>query len=1098
MKLRRSVTHCMLALGTLACSSMIFANASNQGYYRAPALHDQTLVFTAEGDLWTTELSQNNNQTKASRLTSLAAEEMDATISKDGKWVAYTANYEGATEVYVMPIQGGVAKRVSFENSRVRLQGWTASGEVLYSTDNAFGPANFWVLKTVNPQTLNITNLPLADAVEGTIDDKGEYVYFTQFGLQVSGDNVKVYRGGAKGEIWRYKLGSKKEAQQLTATHQGSVKQPMLWNNRVYFVSDQSGNDNIWSMTVDGKDVKQHTQYTDWQVRDAQLNHDRIVFQQGADIKLLNLDNLLESTLDIELTSDFAHRREQWVNDPMDYATSTVFAPQGDNVVITARSHVAIASNDGRRLVQINSPADSRVRDALLSDDGKWVYGISDASGEQEIWQYPADGSAGAKQLTKDGNTLRTSLSLSPNGRYLVHDDYMGNVWLLDLTRNDNQKIIKNGEGLGPYQDINWSGDSQFIALTKAEVGKQRPQIVLYSINDSKAQTVTTDKYESFSPSFSPDGKWLYFLSNREFKANPGSPWGDRNMGPIFDKRTQIFALALNAKASFPFAKPTELTINKDVKKADEKDSDSVNKIKVDWDGLNQRLWQVPVDAGNYNSLTVAKDKLYLLDSNQQSSELKLVKFEPISPKVESFSEDVGQYSLSKDGSKLMLRKKSDPKNIMIVAAGDKLPSDISQAKVSTNQWQLSISPPQEWQQIFEDAWLMHRDSFFDPKMRGVDWQAAKAKYQPLVDRLTDRNELNDIFMQMMGELNSLHSQVRGGDIIRDTDAAKAAALGARLTQTDKGVIVSHIYQTDAELPLSVSPLARIEVNAKDGDVIKTINGKNVTNIAEVTQLLRNQGNKQVLLGLQRGKTHINTIVTPHDIGTDAKLRYLDWVEHNGDKVAKASKGNIGYLHLYAMGSGDIESFAREFYTNYDKDGLIIDVRRNRGGNIDSWIIEKLLRRAWAFWQPTHGSTNANMQQTFRGHLVVLADQMTYSDGETFSAGIRALNIAPIIGKQTAGAGVWLSGRNSVTDKGMARVAEYPQYAIDGRWVVEGHGVEPDIEVDNLPYATFSGKDAQLEAAINYLKDELVQQPIKPLQGEPLPPKGSAADIKTK
>lgn len=1098
MKLRRSVAHCMLALGTLACSSMIFANASNQGYYRAPALHDQTLVFTAEGDLWTTELNQNQNQTKASRLTSLAAEELDATISKDGKWVAYTANYEGATEVYVMPIEGGVAKRVSFENSRVRLQGWTASGEVLYSTDNAFGPANFWVLKTVDPQTLTITDLPLADAVEGTIDDKGEYVYFTQFGLQVSGDNVKVYRGGAKGEIWRYKLGSKQEAQQLTATHDGSVKQPMLSNGRVYFVSDQSGNDNIWSMTVDGKDVIQHTKYTDWQVRDAQLNNGRIVFQQGADIKLLNLANFTESTLDIELTSDFTHRREQWVNDPMDYATSTVFSHQGDNVVITARSHVAIASNDGRRLVQIDSPADSRVRDALLSDDGKWVYGISDASGEQEIWQYPADGSAGAKQLTKDGSTLRTSLSLSPNGRYLVHDDYMGNVWLYDLSRNNNQKIIQNGEGLGPYQDITWSGDSQFIALTKAEIGKQRPQIVLYSINESKAQTLTSDKYESFSPSFSHDGKWLYFLSNREFKATPDSPWGDRNMGPIFDKRTQVFALALDAKASFPFAKPTELTVIKDAKKADSKDQDTPAKVKVEWDGLNQRLWQVPVDAGNYNSLIATKDKLYLLDGSQDKSELKLIKFDPLNIKVDTFSEDVGQYSLSKDGSKIMLRKQSDPKNLLIVDAGDKLPSDVSRAKVSTDQWQLSISPPQEWQQIFEDAWLMHRDSFFDPKMRGVDWQAAKAKYQPLVHRLTDRNELNDIFMQMMGELNSLHSQVRGGDIAQDADAAKAAALGARLTQTDKGVVISHIYQTDPELPLSASPLARIEVDAQEGDVIASLNGKKVTNIADVTQLLRNQGNKQVLLGLVRGKTAINTIVTPHDIGTDAKLRYLDWVEHNGDKVAKASKGNIGYLHLYAMGSGDVESFAREFYTNYDKEGLIIDVRRNRGGNIDSWIIEKLLRRAWAFWQPTHGSTNANMQQTFRGHLVVLADQMTYSDGETFSAGIRALNIAPIIGKQTAGAGVWLSGRNSVTDKGMARVAEYPQYAIDGRWIVEGHGVEPDIEVDNLPYATFSGKDAQLEAAISYLKDELVQQPIKPLSGLPIPKTGSAADIKTK
>ncbi|MCU7369420.1 hypothetical protein PEC18_00580 [Paucibacter sp. O1-1] len=218
----------------------------------------------------------------------------------------------------------------------------------------------------------------------------------------------------------------------------------------------------------------------------------------------------------------------------------------------------------------------------------------------------------------------------------------MGNVWLLDLTRSNNQKIIENGEGLGYYQDIKWSDDSQFIALTKLEIGKQRPQIVLYSVNESKAQTLTTDKYESFSPSFSHDGKWLYFLSNRRFKANPGSPWGDRNMEiTIFDKRTQIFALALEAKAAFPFAKPTELTANKGAQKADKNDQDSPAKTKVDWDGLNQRLWQVPVDAGNYNSLTATKDKLYLLDGHQGKSELKLVKFDAQQPKVETFSDDV-------------------------------------------------------------------------------------------------------------------------------------------------------------------------------------------------------------------------------------------------------------------------------------------------------------------------------------------------------------------------------------------------------------------------------------------------------------------------
>ncbi|MCL1048744.1 S41 family peptidase [Shewanella abyssi] len=1090
MKLRHSLACCMLALGIISTAPTFASDSTDKaGYFRSPALNQQTLVFTAEGDLWIKDLAES----KARRLTSLPAEELGATISPDGKSVAYVANYEGSSEVYVINIDGGQAKRVSFENSRVRVQGWTSDGKVLYATDNAFGPANYWVLRTVEPTSLVTTDLPLADAIEGVIDEQNEYVYFTRFGLQTTGDNAKVYRGGAKGELWRFKLAAKQEAEQLATTHDGSLRQPMLWQSRLYFISDSDGNDNIWSMTVDGKDLQQHSHYKEWQVRSAKLNEGRIVFQQGADIKLFDIAANKEITVDIDLTSDFAHKREHWLTDPMKYATSTRFTPQADKVVITARSHVAVAATDGQRLVEIALPGDSRVRNAVMSKDGKWVYGISDISGEQEIWQFDATGRDKRKQLTKNGKALRMDLHLSPDGRYLAHDDYDGNVWLLDLKKASNKKVITQGEGLGPYADIVWSSDSKFIALTKAEIDHARTQVVLYSLKKNRAQPLTTDKYESFSPSFSKDGDWLYFLSNRKFVSTPSSPWGDRNLGPMFNKRTQIFAIALNNEARFAFQKPNELL------SAPKKESDDKVETRVDWEGLSARLWQVPVPAGNYSSLQLAEDKLYVLnrDVASRKSSLKVVKFDALSPKVDTFAKDIGSYTLSDDGKKLFLRKQSKQgKEMLIVDAGDKLPKELAHAKVQTQNWQLAIQPTAEWQQIFEDAWLMHRDSFYDKKMRGVDWQQAKLKYQPLVDRLTDRHELNDIFKMMMGELNSLHSQVRGGDFSKDPNKAKSASLGARLEQTKAGVVIDHIYQGDPELPSLAAPLNQMGVDAKVGDIILAINGKTLNNIADVTRLIRNQSAKQVLLSLKRGnKTH-QTVVKPVTASANAKLRYQDWVTHNSGTVNDASDGKIGYLHLYAMGSGDIASFAREFYANYDKDGLIIDVRRNRGGNIDSWIIEKLLRRTWAFWAPTHGTPSGNMQQTFKGQLVVLTDQLTYSDGETFSAGVKALGIAPLIGKQTTGAGVWLSGRNSLTDKGMARVAEYPQYAMDGSWIIEGRGVSPDIEVDNLPYATFMGKDAQLEKAMDYLQQALKKQPVVDFKPSALPAKGMAEDVK--
>lgn len=1088
MKLRQSVACCLLALGAIT-GSAIAAETSELGYYRAPDLHGNTLVFTAEGDIWTQQLGA----AQANRLTSLPAEEFNGKISPDGKMLAFTANYDGTQEVYVIPMTGGIAKRITFENSRVRLQGWTQTGEVLYATDNAEGPSNFWVLRTVEPETLKTHDIPLADAVQGVVDPQGKYVYFVRFGLQVTGDNAKVYRGGAAGTLWRYSLGQKQEAQRLAAEHQGSIRSPMFWQNRVYFVSDASGDANIWSMASDGSDLQQLTHYQDFEVRSPSLNNGRIVFQLGADIHLLDIATASDKTLTIHLASDFPERREHWVNNPLKYVADFNLAPSGNKLVLTARSHVAIAGTDGSRLVQLANDGSYRLRNAVMSKDGKWIYAISDASGEQEIWRYPADGSEGAKQLTKDGNNMRMSLVLSPDGRYLANDDYQGNLWLLDLKNSQNRMIVTNNEGLGPYQDIVWSPDSRYLAITRSEVGTPRPQVMLYQLDNEKSAILTSDKYESFSPAFSRDGQWLYFLSNREFTSTPNSPWGDRNMGPVFDKRADIFALALDKNAQFPFRQPNELTT---AKVADDK-SDTDVKVNVDWQGLAQRLWQVPVPSGNYTQLQISNRGLYLkqssIDGKQQN--VAFIKYDALSPKVDTFASEVRGYQLSEDGKKLFLFKGTADGQMLIVDAGEKLSQDLDHAKVQVAGWQLAINPQLEWRQMFDDAWLMHRESFFDKNMRGVDWQATKAKYQPLLERVTDRYELADIFTQMMGELDALHSQVRGGDFAHDPNAPNPAALGARLMQTANGVEVSHIYRNDPELPAQAAPLAQPGVDVADGDIITHFNGRKVNSIADLTALLRNQADKQVLLEIRRGQNSHKTVVKPVSLPADNQLRYLDWVYHNAAKVTTASNGNIGYLHLYAMGASDISNFAREFYANYDKAGLIIDVRRNRGGNIDSWIIEKLLRKAWAFWQPTHGTANPNMQQSFRGHLVVLTDQLTYSDGETFSAGIKALGIAPLIGKRTAGAGVWLSGRNRLTDGGISRVAEYPQYAMDGRWIVEGRGISPDIEVDNLPWATFEGKDAQLQRAIEYLQDKLKTAPVPPLKGV-MPPQGEAFPVR--
>lgn len=1096
MKLRYSLPSTALISAALL-SILSLPMHAVQGYYRSPVLQQDQLVFTAEGDLWHATLTEVN----ARRITSHLAEETQPLLSADGTQLAFVANYDGASEIYLMPLSGGVAKRVSFENSRVRIQQWLADGRILYATDSAAGPANYWLLKTLDPQTLQTETLPLADASGGSIDEQSGSVFFSRFGLQLTGDNTKVYRGGAMGELWRWTLGSKAEAVLLSRGHNGSISQPVFYQGRVYFVSDADGNSNIWSVSASGGDFKQHSFHKDWRIGRISITNDQVLYQLGADLQLLQLADGQTKPLPVAIQSDLVQQRERIISKPLQYFNSAYYQAQqddSDKVVVTARSQLAVATPGKQRLVQISTPVGSRSREAVLSKDGNWVYAINDHSGEHEIWRFAADGSDNSKQLTADGSVHRWQLKLSPDGDYLAHDDKNGDLWLLHLPSGRNSKIYSGGIGLSPYDDISWSADSKLLAFAINPSRQSRPQVVLYSLADKQSAVITSEKYAAYSPAFSPDGLWLYFISNRQFTATPGHPWGDRNLGPLFDKRGQVFAVSLKQQACFAF-RPEQETDNCNDKAA--KDSRAAKKGSlVDWEGLSARLWQVPLASGNYSQLAVNDKRLYLLDRDSAAEAkpvLKQIELSQTEAKAEVFASGVSDYQLAVNGKKLFMRKHSAAGggDMYVVEATAKAPAELKKAQLNTASWQLSIKPQQEWQQMFADAWRMHRDFLFDKGMRGLDWNASKVKYQPLLQRVTDRHELDDIFAQMMGELNALHSQVRGGEYRSDDAAAKAASLGAEFRQTKQGLSISHIYRTDSELPAQAAPLAKPGVEAKTGDIITAINGQPVTDIAGLTNLLRNQAGKQVLLSLQRGKQQWQTVVEPLSAGQDSMLRYQDWVSANQQAVAKASEQQFGYLHLYAMGSNDIANFAREFYAHYDKAGLIIDVRRNRGGNIDSWIIEKLLRRAWAFWQPTQGAGYTNMQQTFRGHLVVLTDQLTYSDGETFSAGVKALGLGPLIGKRTAGAGVWLSGRNRLADNGMARVAETAQFAMDGRWVIEGYGVTPDLEVDNLPYARFNGQDAQLQQAIQYLQQKLQTEPVMPLNAEPLTAP-IAADIK--
>jgi tricorn protease len=1080
---------------------LLFAGATGLaqaagGYARQPAIHGDTVVFTAEGDLWTVPVTGGS----ARRLTSHPAEESRAAISPDGRWLAFSAAYEGPVEAHVMPLAGGAPRRVSFENARALVLGWSPQGEVLYSAPQASGPSSMRVVAAVDPDTGRRRLLPLADANDALVAADGTTSYVVRFGLALTGDNAVGYRGGALSQLWRFDAGQA-EARRI-GPQDANIRRPMAWNDRVLVIMDRAGRDNLWSLAADGGDPRPHTQHRDFDVRSASVHGNRVVYQHGADLRLHDLASGEDRALAIALVSDFEQRRERWSDEPLRFLEHAAIAPAGDQAVLTVRGRVALAAVGPRRRVEIAAPPASRLSAAVLSPDGDTVYAIGDGTGEEEIWRFAADGSDDGRALTSDGDTQRLSLTLSPDGTRLAHDDKRGRLWLLDLDSGRNTLLDDGGpDGNEGHAAVVWAPDSRHLAIARATDGSGRTRIALIDTDTGTLDWLTSDRYESGDPAFSADGRWLWFLSQREFRLANRSPWGDRNTGAFFDRRTRIYGLALQADARFGFRPPDELSDatdgDEDTAEAaggdgDGKDDDAKALPPIERAGLAGRLFEVPLAAGNYRALAAAGERLYLLDGDGDSASLKYLAIEP-EPSLTEYAGKVERYALSADGKRVLIRRpgsgERDFGTLLLADTGTKLPDDLAKVTVRVDDWRLRIDPPQEWRQMFADAWRMHRDHFFDANLRGVDWAAVKARFQPLLERVADRAELDDLLAQMMAELGALHSQVVAGDVRRAEDGARPAGLGARFERVADGWRVAHIHRTEAELPSERGPLQAPGVDVRVDDVIVAVNGRDSADARDLADLLRDQAGQQVLLSVRRGRAAPRPqLVVPVDAAREERLRYGDWVHGNRAAVEAAGEGRIGYLHLFAMGPNDMAAFVREFYGQYDRDGLIIDVRRNRGGNIDSWVIEKLLRRAWAFWQRPVGLPYANMQQSFRGHLVVLVDPLTYSDGETFAAGVQRLELGPLIGTRSAGAGVWLSDGNALVDRGRARVAEFPQFGMDGSWLIEGVGVEPDIVVDNPPHASFNGQDAQLAAGIAWLQRRLREAPVAPMQPRPIPP----------
>jgi tricorn protease len=1064
------ISTCLMVLLGLLISSSLFSQGF-KGYYRFPDIHGDRIVFTAEGDLWMVPVSGG----LAQRLTTHAEEEQFPSFSPDGNIIAFSASYEGPTEVYTMPATGGLPTRWTYERDPSLVNDWTPDGKVIYQT-RAYSRVPDYKVVSIDPASKSKEVLPLYQASEASYDT-GKTLYFVRPAYH---RNVtKRYKGGTARQIWKFSDGQR-EALKLTKDYAGESHRPMWHQGRVYFITDRDGTMNIWSMDEEGNDLRQHTEHADFDVRYANISEGRIVYQRGADIWLYDIAADQTKQLDIRLASDLDQLREKWEEKPTQYITHYAPDPEGDRMVITARGRIFVIPAKSGRLVDFTEKSQVRYRDAVFSHDGKKLYALSDQSGEFEFVSLPADKIGAEKRLTGDGEILRFAGVPSPDGTKLAYKDLLERMFILDLSTGKSTQVSSIDENVG---NPAWSPDSKWLAFVQVARNKMA-QILACRADGSQRIELTTARANSLSPQWSRDGRFIYFLSDRSFTSLVGSPWGSRQPEPYFDRKYKLYHIALAPGTRSPFRPKDELY--KAPEDEEKKKTVSVTLVAA---GIQTRLEEVPVPAGNYRDLTLNDTNLYMLSQEtglEGKTHLKTLEIISEDPELKTVTEDVRGYALSGNGEKILLRKGND---FYMIEAGKGEVNDLSKKKIALNNWKFPIEPRADWRQLFTDAWRMERDYFYDKNMHGVDWDAMHAKYLPLVDRVTTRLELSDLIGRFVGELSALHTSVRGGDTRQDDRDISVANLGGifRRDPEKGGYEILKIYRADPDYPDERSPLDDPYLDISEGAVITQVNGISALSGTDLGALIRNLEGRQVHLSLDDANGSREVIVQP--IGSDYNLRYRDWEYENRRKVEGASDDSIGYLHLRAMGRNDISQFYREFYPVYDRQGLIIDVRYNFGGNIDSFILEKLMRKAWMYWATRNGQPYWNMQYAFRGHIVVLVNENTYSDGEAFADGFKKLDLGTTIGTRTWGGEIWLSSANRLSDNGLARAPMMGVYGENGEWLIEGHGFEPDIVVDNLPHETFNGKDAQLERAIEFLKEAIRKDPRAVPSPPPYPDK---------
>jgi len=1067
------------------------ASPPERALMRYPNQHGGSVVFVAHGNLWLVDRRGG----EARRLTSDPGQDLVPRFSPDGKWIAFTASYGGNQDVYVIPAAGGPARRLTYHSDLVQ------------KAPERWGPDNMVV--TWTPDSKNIVflsrraawnswislpfSVPLAGGLATRLPlDRSGFMTYGPDGHSIAYTRIfrdfrtwKRYDGGLAQDVFTYDFPTRTLTQ---ITHwKGTDTQPMWYGRKIYFLSDRDEHRraNIWCYDLDGHQFRQITHFTDYDVDFPSLGDSAITFQDGGALYLLDLPSESLHKLDVRVADDGTRTGPRMVKvapfvrdtdnaQQVDYALS----PNGLRGAFSARGDIFTVPAEHGATRDLTNTSNADENHPAWSPDGKTIAYTTDITGNPEIALRPASGGA-ERMLTRFTTGYFYAPLFSPDGSKVAFSDNDHRLWIAGLDGSAPFQVAR--DRFGEIHDQSWSPDGEWLAYSLNRPNQQRG-IYLFEVSSRRATLVSAANNNDQAPVFSPDGKYLYFISTRH--ENPTLSESEFNIATL--KQSGIYVATLDKSAPSPFAPQSDEGAFEPAKKPDASPwKPGVSKpIQLDLAGLMDRAEPLPIPANDLASLDARGTRIFyqtvppqMIEGPLPGEAPALHAYDLAARKDEVIVTGLDNYALSADGSHVLFKS---GKNYMIA---ETKPGGGEKHTLDLDSMVEQVTPPQEWTEMFNNAWRLERDFFYSTRTNGVDWQGVHDRYARLLPLLGSRDDLNYLIGQVQGELGNSHTYVGGGDDLNPTPWAPTALLGVDFTldEATGRYRFAHIYRGDDTRPGYRSPLSAPGLDVHDGDSLLAVNGRDLRAPTDPYSLFVDVEGP-VTLTVASGLSGKPRDITVEPVKNEMSLREQGWIDHNRALVDKLSGGRVAYIYLSDMESLGMQQFIRQFYPQIDKQALILDDRFNGGGFIDQIVLERLRRVLVGMSTNRERAAMTIPQQLIVGPKICLLNQFSASDGDIFPYYFRKYGLGPLLGMRSWGGVRGIRGYWNMLDGGYITIPEDSLYGTDSQWVIENHGVDPDMVVENEPGELLAGHDRQLETAVGYLMDKLKAHP------ESLPP----------